>query len=71
MAGGGPGTVVLDTFGPIITGAAGRDFTAGRDLVMFDQRGVGFPRSTRAATDIGAFEAPDEVSDVIFTNGFD
>jgi pimeloyl-ACP methyl ester carboxylesterase len=41
LLGGGPGTVVLDTFGPIITGAAGRDFTAGRDLVMFDQRGVG------------------------------
>jgi pimeloyl-ACP methyl ester carboxylesterase len=42
LLGGGPGTVVLDTFGPIITGAAGRDFTAGRDLVMFDQRGVGY-----------------------------
>jgi pimeloyl-ACP methyl ester carboxylesterase len=41
LLGGGPGTFVLDTFGPIITGAVAHDFTAGRDLVMFDQRGVG------------------------------
>jgi hypothetical protein len=28
LLGGGPGTVVLDTFGPIISGALARDFTA-------------------------------------------
>jgi pimeloyl-ACP methyl ester carboxylesterase len=42
LLGGGPGTFVLDTFGPIISGAVARDFTADRDLVMFDQRGVGY-----------------------------
>jgi len=42
LLGGGPGTVVLDTFGPIISGALAHDFTADRDLVMFDQRGVGY-----------------------------
>lgn len=42
LLGGGPGTVVLDTFGPIISGALADDFTADRDFVMFDQRGVGY-----------------------------
>ena len=42
LLGGGPGTFVLDTFGPIITGALAHGLTADRDLVMFDQRGVGY-----------------------------
>lgn len=44
LLGGGPGTVVLDTFGPIVSGALARDFTADRDFVMFDQRGVGYSK---------------------------
>lgn len=40
--GGGPGTYVLEEFGPRVTGSLATDLTAGRDFVMFDQRGVGF-----------------------------
>jgi pimeloyl-ACP methyl ester carboxylesterase len=40
--GGGPGTFVLERFGPWVSGARARDLTADRDFVMFDQRGVGF-----------------------------
>ena len=40
--GGGPGSFVLDDFGPRVSGSLARDLTAGRDFVMFDQRGVGF-----------------------------
>ena len=40
--GGGPGSFVLADFGPRVSGSLARDLTAGRDFVMFDQRGVGF-----------------------------
>ena len=40
--GGGPGSFVLEDFGPRVSGSLARDLTAGRDFVMFDQRGVGF-----------------------------
>jgi pimeloyl-ACP methyl ester carboxylesterase len=40
--GGGPGTFVLERFGPWVSGARARDLTADRDFVLFDQRGVGF-----------------------------
>ena len=40
--GGGPGSFVLEGFGPRVSGSLARDLTAGRDFVMFDQRGVGF-----------------------------
>ena len=40
--GGGPGTFVLERFGPLVSGALTPDLTADRHLVMFDQRGVGF-----------------------------
>jgi pimeloyl-ACP methyl ester carboxylesterase len=40
--GGGPGSFVLEGFGPRVSGTLARDLTAGRDFVMFDQRGVGF-----------------------------
>ena len=53
LLGGGPGTVVLDTFGPIISGALAHDFTAGRDLVMFDQRGVGYSQPALNCPELG------------------
>jgi pimeloyl-ACP methyl ester carboxylesterase len=40
--GGGPGSFVLADFGPRVSGSLAQDLTAGRDFVMFDQRGVGF-----------------------------
>ncbi len=40
--GGGPGTFVLDRFGPGVSGSRARDLTAEHDFVLFDQRGVGF-----------------------------
>jgi pimeloyl-ACP methyl ester carboxylesterase len=40
--GGGPGSFVLADFGPRVSGSLARDLTAGRDFIMFDQRGVGF-----------------------------
>ena len=40
--GGGPGTFVLERFGPGLSGARARDLTAERDFILFDQRGVGF-----------------------------
>jgi len=40
--GGGPGTFVLERFGPGVSGSLARDLTADRDFVLFDQRGVGF-----------------------------
>lgn len=53
LLGGGPGTAVLDTFGPIITGVAAHEFTAGRDLVMFDQRGVGYSQPALDCPEFG------------------
>jgi len=41
------------------------------DNLDFDQRGEGYPRSTGAAPDIGAFEAPGDLPDEIFASGFD
>ena len=40
--GGGPGTFVLERFGPGVTGTLARDLTGNRDFVLLDQRGVGF-----------------------------
>jgi pimeloyl-ACP methyl ester carboxylesterase len=40
--GGGPGTFVLDSFGPRVTGSLAQDLASNRDFVMFDPRGVGF-----------------------------
>jgi pimeloyl-ACP methyl ester carboxylesterase len=42
--GGGPGSSILDRFGPGVSGTLARDLTDGRDFVVFDQRGVGFSR---------------------------
>jgi pimeloyl-ACP methyl ester carboxylesterase len=39
--GGGPGTGILGLFGPGVTGALAQDLTAGRDFVLFEQRGIG------------------------------
>ena len=50
--GGGPGTAVLDGFGPAITGSLARDLTGGRDLVLFDQRGVGFSQPSLACQEL-------------------
>lgn len=41
------------------------------DALEFDQRGDGFPRVVGTAADIGAFEMPGAVEDVIFASGFD
>jgi hypothetical protein len=38
-------------------------------LIFYDQRGLGFPRTLGSATDIGAFES--DVGDLIFSSGFD
>ena len=53
LLGGAPGTVGLDTFGRIISGALAHDFTAGRDLVMFDQRGVGYSEPALNCPEVG------------------
>ncbi len=50
--GGGPGSFVLEDFGPRITGSLARDLTAGRDFVMFDQRGVGFSQPSLSCQEL-------------------
>jgi pimeloyl-ACP methyl ester carboxylesterase len=40
--GGGPGSFVLESFGPGVTGSLAQDLSSNRDFVVFDQRGVGF-----------------------------
>jgi pimeloyl-ACP methyl ester carboxylesterase len=50
--GGGPGTAVLDSFGPPIAGALAHDLTDGHDLILFDQRGVGFSQPSLACQEL-------------------
>ncbi len=50
--GGGPGTTVLDRFGPVITGSLAHDLTAGHDLILFDQRGLGFSQPSLACQEL-------------------
>jgi pimeloyl-ACP methyl ester carboxylesterase len=49
---GGPGGDSLDGIGPLITGAFARTMLAGHDLVVFDQRGVGYSRPSLACPEI-------------------
>ena len=51
--GGGPGSFVLEDFGPRVSGSLARDLTAGRDFVMFDQRGVGFSEPALNCPELG------------------
>ena len=51
--GGGPGSFVLDDFGPRVTGSLAQDLTSGRDFVMFDQRGVGFSQPSLSCQELG------------------
>ncbi|MGD9891437.1 MAG: alpha/beta fold hydrolase [Dehalococcoidia bacterium] len=50
--GGGPGTAVLSGFAPSITGQLAADLTARRDLVLIDQRGVGFSQPSLACQEL-------------------
>jgi pimeloyl-ACP methyl ester carboxylesterase len=49
---GGPGTFILERFGPGVSGALARDLTDGRDFILFDQRGVGFSRPSLACHEL-------------------
>ena len=51
--GGGPGSFVLDDFGPRVTDSLARDLTSGRDFIMFDQRGVGFSQPSLSCPEMG------------------
>jgi len=67
---------LADNGGPTMTHAfdmtsLALDGGSNPDALDDDQRGVGYPRTLGAATDIGAFEAPGAVPDAIFSNGFD
>jgi pimeloyl-ACP methyl ester carboxylesterase len=50
--GGGPGSAILSSFGPVITGSLAEDLTAGHDLILFDQRGVGFSQPSLACQEM-------------------
>ena len=50
--GGGPGTSILERFGPGVSGSFARDLTDGRDFVVFDQRGVGFSRPSLSCEEL-------------------
>jgi pimeloyl-ACP methyl ester carboxylesterase len=50
--GSGPGTAVLQAWGPVITGPLGHDVTDGHDLILFDQRGVGFAQPSLACQEV-------------------
>ena len=50
--GGGPGTFVLERFGPWVSGDLARDLTADRDFVLFDQRGVGFSQPSLSCQEL-------------------
>jgi pimeloyl-ACP methyl ester carboxylesterase len=50
--GGGPGTSILERFGPGVSGSFARDLTDGRDFVVFDQRGVGFSRPSLSCQEL-------------------
>jgi hypothetical protein len=63
---GGPTeTFAIDPASPAID--SGNNVAA----LVYDQRGEGFPRSSGAGPDIGAFEVQVAASDAIFANGFD
>ena len=50
--GGGPGTSILERFGPGVSGSLARDLTNGRDFILFDQRGVGFSRPSLSCEEL-------------------
>lgn len=50
--GGGPGTFIVERFGPGVSGTLARDLTDGRDFIVFDQRGVGFSRPSLACPEL-------------------
>jgi pimeloyl-ACP methyl ester carboxylesterase len=50
--GGGPGTSILERFGPGVSGSFARDLTDSRDFVVFDQRGVGFSRPSLSCEEL-------------------
>jgi len=50
--GSGPGNAILQARGPLITGPLGHDLTDGHDLVLFDQRGVGFAQQSLACQEL-------------------
>lgn len=67
---------LADNGGPTMTHAfdmtsPALDAGSNPDNLAFDQRGPGYPRYLGAAPDIGAFEAPGDLPDAIFSNGFD
>jgi pimeloyl-ACP methyl ester carboxylesterase len=50
--GSGPGNAILQARGPVITGQLGHDVTDGHDLILFDQRGVGFAQPSLACQEM-------------------
>jgi hypothetical protein len=67
---------LADNGGPTMTHAfdltsPALDAGSNPDDHSFDQRGPGYLRTLGGGTDIGAFEAPGDIPDPIFTNGFD
>ena len=52
LLGGGPGSAVLNIHAPTISGSLAHDLTAGRDLIMFDQRGAGFSQPSLACQEL-------------------
>jgi hypothetical protein len=55
----------------LLPGSPGIDAGNNSANLDFDQRGLGFPRVSGVAPDIGAFEMQVAMPDTIFSNGFD
>jgi hypothetical protein len=67
---------LADNGGPTLTHAfdmtsVALDAGSNPNNIAFDQRGDGYLRVLGAAADIGAFEAPGDMPDAIFSDGFD
>ncbi|HEX5165953.1 MAG TPA: alpha/beta fold hydrolase, partial [Thermomicrobiales bacterium] len=50
--GGGPGSAILGSFGPVITESLAEGLTADHDLILFDQRGAGFSQPSLACQEM-------------------